>query len=295
MSENAAPIVVGVNGSFVALHAACWAGALAGRLGAPLHILTATPYLGHNPSDAALAIRAASTAEHRESADLILAATKEAVHKEHPELAVTTAADDDPADESFGAASRSARLLVLGCDEVTPAGAVLVGSTTLATLARAACPTVAWRGDKLAPTDQPIVVGVDGSTADGGALGTAFELADLLAAPLRAVHSWSHVRPPDVTVPLLIDWEAVEAEQWRHLNQLVDPWRARYPDVKVTLVCGPAKASHALLAHADDAQLVVVGSRRRNALARGLFCSTSLNLLHHCTVPVVLCPFTAQD
>ncbi len=296
MSENAAPIVVGVNGSFVALHAACWAAGVAERLGVPLHIITATPYLGHNPSEAAAAIRAAAITEHRESAALILEATKEAVCKEHPGLTLTTSSADEPADVALGAASRAARLLILGCADVNPLGAVLVGSTTLAILTRAECPTVAWRGNSLAPTGQPIVVGVDGSAVDGGALGTAFELADVLGVPLRAVHSLSRSRPAaGVTIPFVIDWDALEAKQWEHLNKQVEPFSTRYPDVKVTLVCGPVKVSHALLQHAEDAQMVVVGSRRRNALARGLFGSTSLNLLHHAKVPVILCPFTSDD
>ena len=61
------------------------------------------------------------------------------------------------------------------------------------------------------------------------------------------------------------------------------------------MVAGPVPAGRALLEQAGDAQLVVVGSRRRNALTRGLFGSTSLNLLHHATVPVMLCPFTERE
>lgn len=294
-SDVAAPIVVGVNGSFVALRAACWAAGLAERLASPLHILTATPYLGHNPTEAAAAVRAAAMAEHQEAAEQILKATVDSVLREHPGLVVTTASCDDPADEALASASRAARLLVLGCDDVTAAGAVLVGSTTLAALAHAACPTVAWRDGAAAPTDQPIVVGVDGSAGYGGAVGTAFELADALGAPLRAIHSWPLPRPAiELALPLVVDWDEWENQQWQHLNEVVEPWRVRYPKVKVTLVCGPEKPSRALLQHAEDAQLVVVGRRRRNVLARGLFGSTSLNLLHHSKVPVVLCPVSAD-
>lgn len=45
----------------------------------------------------------------------------------------------------------------------------------------------------------------------------------------------------------------------------------------------------ALLRHAEDAQLVVVGTRGRNALAGTLLGSTSLNMLHHSPVPVLIC------
>jgi hypothetical protein len=50
-SENAGPIVVGVDGRFAAIRAARWAAAVAARIGAPLRIVHAKPALGHNPSD----------------------------------------------------------------------------------------------------------------------------------------------------------------------------------------------------------------------------------------------------
>ena len=58
-------IVVGVDGSLGAVGAARWAGALARRLEVALHIVTATPYLGHNPSELAMVARAAAMADHR--------------------------------------------------------------------------------------------------------------------------------------------------------------------------------------------------------------------------------------
>lgn len=291
MSDLAAPIVVGVNGSTVALRAALWAGALAVRLDAPLHIVTAMPYLGHNPSGTAAAMRAAAIAEHREGAEMILKATEEAVRADCPALEVTYASAAEPADEALTALSRMARFLVLGCDDVTATGALLVGSTTLTTLAHASCPIVAWRGHSTALTGQPVVVGVDGSGSDGGALRTAFELADRFDVPLRVIHSWV-VKGPAAMMnarSTMAGDPSVHAE-WQHLNALVDRWRERHPRVNVTLVGEGITAGRALGVHVKDAQLVVVGSRRRNALARRIFGSTSLRLLHHSEVPVVLCP-----
>ncbi|KAA0079513.1 universal stress protein [Mycolicibacterium sp. P9-64] len=296
MTGDAAPIVVGVNGSSEAVCAARWAGAVAARLDVPLHIITATPYLGHLQTDAAAGVRAAAIDEHRESAKVLLKAAEDAVVADHPDLVVTTISVDEPADVALDSASRTAQFLVLGSGEVTAAGALFIGSTTLATLTNSTCPVVAWRGDVPAPTDQTIVVGVDGSADDGGPLGIAFEIADRLGAPLRVIHSWSlkgHLVA--VNRPIMVDWNASTQAQWRHVNKLVDGWRGRHPGVKVTLIGEPAKPSQSLLLHAVGAQLVVVGSRRRNALTRGLFGSTSLNLLHHCKVPVMLCPFDEQS
>lgn len=288
MSDLAAPVVVGVNGSTVALRAALWAGALAVRLDAPLHIVTAMPYLGHNPSGTAAAMRAAAIAEHREGAEMILKATEEAVRADHPALEVTSASAAEPADEALTALSRMARFLVLGCDDVTATGALLFGSTTLTMLAHASCPIVAWRGHSIALTGQPIVVGVDGSSCDGGALRTSFELADRFDVPLRVIHSWV-VKGPAAAPSTMAGDASVHAE-WQHLNALVDRWRERHPRVNVTLVGEALNAGRALGMHIKDAQLVVVGSRRRNALVRSIFGSTSLHLLHHSEVPVVVCP-----
>lgn len=295
-SDNAAPVVVGVDGTSAALRAARWAGAVADHLAAPLHIVTAEPYQRYDYSDAAAAVRAAELDEHREAAGAILKSAAEAVRCDHPGLVVTTSSVSEPADEALAAAGSHARLVVLGSDDVTATGALLIGSATLATVAHATCPIVAWRGESTMPTTQPVVVGVDGSTSDGGALGTAFELAARLGAPLRAIHSWTRSAPgANLAVPYLFDWNSLEENQWRHLDELIEPWRGRYPRVNVTRICVPGKPSRALVEHAADAQLVVVGSRRRNALTRGLFGSTSLNLLHHSRIPVVLCPIVEHE
>ncbi len=294
--DDAAPIIVGVNGSLEAMHAARWAGAVAERLGVPLHVLTATPYVGRTLTDATVAIRAAAIAEHRDSAGRILEATKESVLDDHPGVAVTISSSTVPADEALSAASRAAQLMVLGCDDVTAMGELLIGSTTLATLAHAKCPVVAWRGASIAPTRQPVVVGVDGRAEDGGALGIAFELADLFGAPLRVIYSWSVARRAMGTSgPVEVHWNASTRAQWRRLNHVVDPWRRLHPDVEVALTCEPVKPGRALEIHSVGAQLVVLGSRRRNSPTHRLFGSTSSYLLHHCDVPVLLCPFEEPE
>jgi|KBSSwiStaDraftv2_1062776.scaffolds.fasta_scaffold19959_4 nucleotide-binding universal stress UspA family protein len=295
MADNP-PIVVGVNGSFEGLRAARWAGAVAERLGVSLHILTATPYLGRNLSDVAAAIRAAAIVDHRETAELVLEETKKSVLEDRPALVVTTAESTIPANEALSAASATARLLVLACDDVTALGELLIGSTTLATLVHSKCPIVAWRGASTAPTHQPIVVGVDGCASDGGALGVAFELADRFGAPLRVVYSWSVERPAIATnQPVQIQWNASTRAQWRRLNRVVDRWRILHPHVEVAVVCEPVKPGRALEIQSVGAQLVVVGSRRRNTTTQRLFGSTSLHLLHHCSAPVLLCPFDEHE
>src|SRR4051812_38118672 len=83
-------VVVGVDGSLGAVGAARWAGALARRLDVALHIVTATAYLGRNPSELAMVARAAAVTDHRQWADRYLAAALEAVPADPPDLPVTT-------------------------------------------------------------------------------------------------------------------------------------------------------------------------------------------------------------
>lgn len=291
MPEATLPVVVGVDGSVGALGAVRWAAALADKLGAPLHLVCAMPYIGQTLTDVAAAIRAAVIAEHPESAKIILKTAEEVVHAANPAVSVVTQSVALFADEALAAASQDARLIVVGCDDVTPAGALFIGSTTLAAIQLAKCPVVAWRGQITLPTDQPVVVGVDGSASESVALKTGFGLADRLDAPVRLIHAWSRRRPiGDVMLPSMIDWNALEAEEWKHLNMIVAPWRLRYPHVSVNLLSERAEPGRLLLAHSGDAQLVVVGSRHRRTLTRTIFWSTPLKLLHHSSVPVVVCP-----
>lgn len=289
MTDTAQPVVVGVDGSASAVGAATWAAGLAARLGAPLHIVYAMPYLGHNFSDAAAAVRAAAMAGQQEAAQSILSAAGDAARRSEPGLDVITSAAPEAADDALETLSAQSRLIVLGSQEVSAAAALLVGSLTLKTVGRAACPVIAWRGEIATPTTQPVLVGVDGKSSET-ALGLAFELADALKVPLRAVRSWSSRRPPgDVTIPFLIDWDALEALEWSSLTSAVEPWAQRYPDVEISFFVEPAKPSQALLKHLDGSQLVIVGTRGHGVLTSTLIGSTSLNLLHHSPVPVAVC------
>lgn len=289
MTDNTAPIVVGVDGTIAAQHAARWAGALADRLGSPLHIVHANRRVGHQFSDVMAALAAASAAAEREAAPTILKTAAAAVGRAHPNLQITTAVLDEPVDDALKKLSRHARLLVIGCDEVIPGVALLVGSLTLDLCGHTDCPVIAWRGESLKPTTRPIVVGVDGSS--DAVLELAFQLAAVLKAPVQAVHAWSMRIPAgEVSIPFLIDWAAIELEQVNALNRAVDPYRRSHPDVVVDVLVDAARPRRALLQQLSDAQMVIVGSRGRGPLAATVLGSTSLNMLHHSPVPVVVCP-----
>jgi nucleotide-binding universal stress UspA family protein len=291
MTESSVnPVVVGVDGTDNAIHAARWAGAVADKLGAPLHIVHARPYPGHNPSDAIAAVRACEMSAQQERAAAILDAASQAVRAEHHDLRITTAHVSEAVDRLLVDMSQHAKLIVLGCDDLSVAAALLVGSTTVAVAANSMCPVVAWRGEATAPTGQPIVVGIDNDDASRVAITAAFELADRFAVNIVAVHAWSTRRSAgDVTLPFMIDWNAVHADQREQLVTALAPWARLYPDVDVQYVVDQDKPSRALLHHCEDAQLVVIGSRGRGPLAGAVLGSTGLNLLHHSAIPTMVC------
>ncbi len=288
------PVVVGVDGTDSALGSARWAAAIASKLGAPLHIVHARPYPGHNLSDAVAAARASEMAAAENAAPAILAAAERVVRRDFGALRITTANVPDTIDRLLVDLSQYARLIVLGCDEVKPGAAILVGSTTVAVATNATCPVVAWRGDATVPTNAPIVVGVEDDDDSCVAITAAFELAQCLGVRIVAVHAWSASRSlGDVALPSMIDWEAVQADERARLANTLVPWTRLYPEVDVTYVVDRDKPSRALLHHSGDAQLVVIGSGGHGPLVGALLGSTGLNLLHHSLIPTMICRSTS--
>ncbi|MGV0849863.1 universal stress protein [Mycolicibacterium phlei] len=263
MSANTPAIVVGVDGSESAAAAANWAAAVAAGFDAPLELVTGSG--AATPGRLEKQLRAG-----------------------FPDLDVVALHSDLPAAELLTERSHSARMVVLGSEELSPIPALLVGSTTLSVAAHSACPVVAWRGRRDI-SDLPVVLGVDDPAVGAPAFDAAFEFAARLGVELRAVHAWPHFRFAGLVNPYLLESDAVETLQWQDLMSALEPWATRYPEVTVRYYLEPEAATKTLLRHAGEAQLVVVGGRRRAVVANTLLGSTSLNLLHHCPVPVMVC------
>ncbi|HET7741991.1 MAG TPA: universal stress protein [Mycobacterium sp.] len=287
-------IVVGVDGSASASKAARWAGAVAGRLGASLHLVHVMRSVDEALLEIATSRQADAGAYPREVSQAVLDRVAQAVRADTPGLAISRTLSRRPLEEVLTERSRDAWMIVLACADVSPSEAFLVGSTTLSIAAHSACPVVAWRGAAVSPNRQAIVVGVDDDQHSRAALETAFRLADLLHVELRAVHAISAQRPhgkPDI--PGTIDWLALEGEARRQLMDIAAPVADRWPEVDVTYLVDGGRPSRLILNSAADAQLIVVGPRGRGNVASALLGSTSLSLLHHSPGPVVLCPASA--
>jgi nucleotide-binding universal stress UspA family protein len=291
MVEAKRPVVVGINGTDETLRAARWAGALAVRLGEPLHLVHAMQRV----DEALLTITAPQQADAgaypRELGQSLLDRTAYAIHADFPTLHVSRTLSHRAPLDALVELSHRAHLVVLACDEVSAGGALLVGSTTIKVARSSACPVIAWRGEAVTPNAHPVVVGVDEDDVSDAALTAAFELASCLGVGITAVYAMSPRRTPARgKLPVPVDWTALENEAWQQLSDVVAPFAECWPDVAVAHVVGLGRASRVILNYAAGAQLVVVGSRGRGEIATALLGSTGLGLLHHSPAPVMICP-----
>ncbi|MCX4750382.1 universal stress protein [Kitasatospora sp. NBC_01287] len=145
----------------------------------------------------------------------------------------------------------------------------------------------------------PIVVGTDGSAPARQAVLFALAEARLRGAALRAVCAYEYTptlhsgfertamagpggqpMPQQRDLVLQAVGDSVE-ELRRELGA---------PEVPVEVVCEPGRPAQVLLEASRDAALLVVGSRGSGAWGRLTLGSTSTEVVHHATLPVVVVP-----
>ena len=134
-----------------------------------------------------------------------------------------------------------------------------------------------------------IVVGIDGSESSQRALEWAAAEARLRGAPLRVVHSWLEVFVDGYfPAPAIYEREAIEQAAQELLDKSVASIPSGSPELSVQGVLVHGQPEVVLLDQADDADLVVVGSRGRGGFAGLLMGSVSQRVVHHAPCPVVV-------
>jgi nucleotide-binding universal stress UspA family protein len=256
------PVVAATDGSEESLRAVDWAASEAVLRGAPLRIVSAAALLprmvsGHAMSDYDTV--ADTVRKHRDQA--LVAATERAAKLAPGLLTDADHLDGSPA-EAVTEAGSGALMLVVGSRGVGAFAAMILGSVSRYVATHATCPVVVVRE---APGSARRQVGIGvGDLENSASLTFAFEEATLRKASLIAIHSY-HLPESDVSraAPLFTEPEryVAETETAKRLEQLLDEWRAKYPDVPVSqdVVFGhPGRALAGLSARAD---LVVLGRR----------------------------------
>ncbi|MFD9666944.1 universal stress protein [Rhodococcus sp. NPDC059968] len=291
MNTPAGPVVVvGVDGSPAARRAAVWAAALASRTGAPLRVVHALPEALYLMTDAAVMGQGPAIAQHRAAGEKVLDDASTEVRLRFPELDVHTDLAPGPTAPALAAAGATARMIVLGADIPSGVGVSAAGSTAIALARHGTCPiTVCRQQSEMLPDRRPVVVGIDDSDSSAAAVFSAFEFAHLFGAPVVAVHAWSPRHAAgNVTIPFLVDRDALEDSEHDVLAAHLSGVRERYPGVAVTEVVEPTTPARLILDRATAAQLVVVGSHGHGRLAGAILGSVSHHLLHHSPCPIMI-------
>ncbi|ATO63265.2 universal stress protein [Mycobacterium avium subsp. hominissuis] len=184
-------------------------------------------------------------------------------------------------------ASRDAWMIVAGSQGLGALGRLLLGSVTAALLAHAHRPVVVVHTDDHAAraADAPVLVGTDGSPASEPAIALAFDEAARRGVGVVALHAWSDV---GVFPVLGMDWRDSEAKGEELLAERLAGWQEQYPDVHVKRLVVCDKPSRWLVAEAEGAQLVVVGSHGRGGFPGMLLGSVSSHVAQSATAPVIV-------
>jgi nucleotide-binding universal stress UspA family protein len=139
----------------------------------------------------------------------------------------------------------------------------------------------------------PVVVGIDGSKASECALRWALPIAKAIGAPVRAVTIVPPAGWPVSTEAggwYAVDLAAAELDARARLDRTVGAAVGAEERWAIEREVRTGAAAHLLVDESARASMVVIGSRRRSALARLLDGSIQSTLLRHASCPVVVVP-----
>jgi nucleotide-binding universal stress UspA family protein len=136
-----------------------------------------------------------------------------------------------------------------------------------------------------------ILVGVDGSENGQAALDFASDEARLRGASLRVIcawelptEGWGEIPPPEEAV------ERVRQNAEDIVHAAARRARENTPGLEVEPVAVEGRPANAILDHAADADMIVVGSRGHTGFTGLLVGSVSQRVVQHARVPVVVVP-----
>ncbi|MFI8287555.1 universal stress protein [Streptomyces sp. NPDC085614] len=279
-------IVVGLDGTAQADAAAEWAADEALLRGTGVDLV----YAREPVPEAALPFVAQESEEAW--AGEMLARTARGLGERRPGLSVNTRLLPAGPVTALVAAGEESELLVLGSRALGGMAGYLLGSVGLTVAGAVERPVVLVRaGGEATGPQAPVVVGTDVRRPVDAVLGFAFEEASRRRCQVHVVYaqqlplyaSWGPAMVPDIRM-------TVAPEIRRSLDELLDPWRAKYSAVEAAARVVVGSAGIELVEAARDAGLVVVGRRARRAALGAHIGSAAHAVLHHSPVPVALVP-----
>ena len=137
-----------------------------------------------------------------------------------------------------------------------------------------------------------IVVGVDGSEGSARALRFALDEARLRDAKVRAVSVWSIpiAAYSGGFAPVVPDVEAFEQAAHARLDETLTKVQDAAQGIEVEGVCLEGQPADVLVEQAQDADLLVIGSRGLGGFRGLLLGSVGQQCAHHAPCPVVIVP-----
>lgn len=177
-------------------------------------------------------------------------------------------------------ASKRADLVILGAHTGSKFAGSFFGTRAVKIAAVAHCPVAVIPFEVKGQPQPGVVVGIDGSEAAQKAIEFAAEEASKRRVPLIAVYAWM----PPLTPGLEYLWseELVESQRGAAEEAIAIGTAGlaeRYPDLTIERKIVQAPPVSALLQAAEDADMVVVGSRGRGRISRLLLGSVSHGVL----------------
>ncbi|BCK56052.1 universal stress protein [Nocardia wallacei] len=288
-----APIVVGVDGSAAADSALSWAADVARRRGRELRIVHGLGLDGMREVFGRYDVLVPPVPDTlRAEGAVLVERARQRVAAAADARVSTEVSDENPA-ALLRRYSATAYLVVLGASGtnglLAHMGSILLSVTSHAEGAVVVVRTDPESGNR-APTEGPVIVGVDGSPVSEAALAAAFEEASLRGAELVAVHVWSDVNLGQFAGDpyLLFPLNEIETDERAALAERLAGWQEKYPDVQVRREVGLSSPTAELQRWSKSAQLLVVGSRGRGGFRGLLLGSTSNALVQHAHCPVMV-------
>ncbi|WP_181140599.1 universal stress protein [Streptomyces sp. Ru62] len=285
------PLVVGVDGSEPSLVAVDWAVDEAVRHGLPLRLVHASLWERY---EAGLPPAGPGRPSEQVLAEQIVASAADRAERRHRDVKITTDIVPEDAAAALVREGGAAFALVTGSRGRGELRGLLLGSVGLAVAARAPCPAVVVRGDRvgLEGGHGRILLGLGETGAGAEAVRFAFQEAGVRGCVLDVVRAWrrtAHDRsgnPIQAGGPVDTSGENASAVVDARLMAAID----EYPHVRTRPAVVEGPAGRVLVDRSAAADLVIVGARRGKGHFGLQLGRVGHALLHHAQCPVAVVP-----
>ncbi|MFF8864750.1 universal stress protein [Streptomyces sp. NPDC015139] len=284
------PIVVGIDGSEASLRAVDWAADEAALRGAPLRLVYASFW---DRYEGALLAQELNKPVEEVMAQDVIGPARNRAHCRTPDVEVTTEVLPEEPARGLVRESRTALAMVLGCRGRSGIAQTLLGSVSLTVAGHAHCPVIVIRGshDNQAPGARGhIALGVGEKPAGTASVRFATDEAMLRQVPLEVVRAWRRPARATTGIPILPGGEPEYLDERQAVQALEEALRDAPADLEVQRRIVEGHPRDSLISASHEADLLVVGTRRRHGHVGLQLGRVAHGVLHHAACPVAVVP-----